>query len=193
MAYPLNPRASPNATAPQWETRLWETPPRSWSFKTLLTTEFSSKPGRAFSIASTNRFPPFLFQMNESFLYIYQEGPVGAVGNAKRFPSDCGKRCRYLCNCSQPIPKRLSRPEFPAFSAIAAASIGHALNPNQIPRNDRRTPQDNEGFDRCIPPVEFGEADVLCRHLWSGAPRGTDGKAHSVPTNYRRAVPSRCR
>ena len=56
------------------------------------TTERSSKPGRAFSIASTNQCPPSLFQMNDSFLYIYQEGPVGAVVNAERFPSDCGKR-----------------------------------------------------------------------------------------------------
>ena len=32
--------------------------------QTLLTTEFSSKPGRAFSIASTNRAPPSLFHMN---------------------------------------------------------------------------------------------------------------------------------
>ncbi len=78
--------------------------------------------------------------MNDSFLYIYQEGPVGAVGNAKRFPSDCGKRCSYLSTCSQPISKRLSHQEFLAFSTIAAASIGHALQPKSDPPKRQENP-----------------------------------------------------
>ena len=55
------------------------------------------------------------------------------MGNAKRFPSDCGKTPLHVYTCSQPFPKRLSRPEFPAFSTIAAASIGHALQHKSDP------------------------------------------------------------
>ena len=39
----------------------------------------------AFSIASTHWMPSSLFKGNEFFLYLYQEGPVGAVGNAPAF------------------------------------------------------------------------------------------------------------
>ena len=47
--------------------------------QTLLTTEFSSKPGRAFSIASTNRAPLFLIPYELIFLvYI----PGGACGRS---------------------------------------------------------------------------------------------------------------
>ena len=94
---------------------------------------------------------------------------MGAVGNAKRFPSDCGKRCRYLCNCSQPIPKRLSRPEFPAFSAIAAASIGHALQP----KSDPPKRQENHFFKA----LALG-ADAVCigrPYLWGLASFGQAG------------------
>ena len=38
----------------------------------------------AFSTASTNRFPPFLFQMNESFLYL-SGGACGRCGKSEAF------------------------------------------------------------------------------------------------------------
>ena len=70
----------------------------------LLTTELSSKPGRAFSIASTNRFPFSYSKINESFLYLYQEGPVGARGKREAFSKRLWKtpRLRWYLLTSYP-------------------------------------------------------------------------------------------
>ena len=47
----------------------------------------------------------------QSFLYIYQEGPVGARGKREAFSKRLWKTPLHVCTCSQPFPKRLSRPE----------------------------------------------------------------------------------
>ena len=84
----------------------------------------------------------------QSFLYIYQEGPVGARGKREAFSKRLWKTPLHVCTCSQPFPKRLSRPEFPAFSTIAAASIGHALQhksdpPKRQENREKNTPPQN--------------------------------------------------
>ena len=58
---------------------------------------------------------------------------MGARGKRKAFSKRLWKTPLHVCTCSQPFPKRLSRPEFPAFSTIAAASIGHALQHKSDP------------------------------------------------------------
>ena len=77
----------------------------------------------------------------QSFLYIYQEGPVGARGKREAFSKRLWKTPLHVCTCSQPFPKRLSRPEFPAFSTIAAASIGHALQHKSDPPKRQENPK----------------------------------------------------
>ena len=58
---------------------------------------------------------------------------MGARGKREAFSTRLWKTPLHVCTCSQPFPKRLSRPEFPAFSTIAAASIGHALQHKSDP------------------------------------------------------------
>ena len=58
---------------------------------------------------------------------------MGARGKREAFSKRLWKTPLHVCTCSQPFPKRLSRPEFPAFSTIAAASIGHALQHKSDP------------------------------------------------------------
>ena len=58
---------------------------------------------------------------------------MGARGKREAFSRRLWKTPLHVCTCSQPFPKRLSRPEFPAFSTIAAASIGHALQHKSDP------------------------------------------------------------
>ena len=82
-------------------------------------------------MASTKLIPPSLFQMNNTFLYVYQEGPVGARGK------------RRYCVCNQltthPFTETPLAHVLPAFSTIAPASIGHTLLPKSDPQNDRRS------------------------------------------------------
>ena len=58
---------------------------------------------------------------------------MGARGKREAFSKRLWKTPLHVCTCSPPFPKRLSRPEFPAFSTIAAASIGHALQHKSDP------------------------------------------------------------
>ena len=58
---------------------------------------------------------------------------MGARGKREAFSKRLWKTPLHVCTCSQPFPKRLSRQEFPAFSTIAAASIGHALQHKSDP------------------------------------------------------------
>ena len=65
---------------------------------------------------------------------------MGARGKREAFSKRLWKTPLHVCTCSQPFPKRLSRPEFPAFSHNRG-SVHRPCprNTNQIPRNDRRT------------------------------------------------------
>ena len=67
---------------------------------------------------------------------------MGARGKREAFSKRLWKTPLHVCTCSQPSPKRLSRPEFPAFSTIAAASIGHALQH----KSDPTKRQENQFF-----------------------------------------------
>ena len=67
---------------------------------------------------------------------------MGARGKREAFSKRLWKTPLHVCTCSQPFPKRLSRPEFPAFSTIAAASIGHALQH----KSDPPKRQENRSF-----------------------------------------------
>ena len=58
---------------------------------------------------------------------------MGARGKREAFSKRLWKTPLHVCTCSQPFPKRLSRPEFPAFSTIAAASIDHAFQHKSDP------------------------------------------------------------
>ena len=69
---------------------------------------------------------------------------MGARGKREAFSKRLWKTPLHVCTCSQPFPKRLSRPEFPAFSTIAAASIGHALQHKSDPPK-RQENQKSEG------------------------------------------------
>ena len=65
---------------------------------------------------------------------------MGARGKREAFSKRLWKTPLHVCTCSQPFPKRLSRPEFPAFSTIAAASIGHALQHKSDPPKRQENP-----------------------------------------------------
>ena len=66
---------------------------------------------------------------------------MGARGKREAFSKRLWKTPLHVCTCSQPFPKRLSRPEFPAFSTIAAASIGHALQHKSDPPKRQENPK----------------------------------------------------
>ncbi len=98
---------------------------------------------------------------------------MGARGKREAFSKRLWKTPLHVCTCSQPFPKRLSRPEFPAFSTIAAASIGHALQH----KSDPPKRQENPIFFQ----LYLQEAGIDCRlvkgnlrfYIFKGAMRGT--------------------
>ncbi len=79
---------------------------------------------------------------------------MGARGKREAFSKRLWKTPLHVCTCSQPFPKRLSRPEFPAFSTIAAASIGHALQHKSDP------PKRQENHFYYISAVEIRDVDI---------------------------------
>ena len=100
---------------------------------------------------------------------------MGARGKREAFSKRLWKTPLHVCTCSQPFPKRLSRPEFPAFSTIAAASIGHALQH----KSDPPKRQENPFFQHAR------DGDLLCRGrrgaraLWLG--NGLSGPRRARP------------
>ena len=91
---------------------------------------------------------------------------MGARGKREAFSKRLWKTPLHVCTCSPPFPKRLSRPEFPAFSTIAAASIGHALQPKSDPPKRQENPfrldyfTDHDSLGRQARLLRFGVADV---------------------------------
>ena len=110
---------------------------------------------------------------------------MGARGKREAFSKRLWKTPLHVCTCSQPFPKRLSRPEFPAFSTIAAASIGHALQH----KSDPPKRQENPFFQHAR------DGDLLCRGrrgaraLWLG--NGLSGPRRARPRPDPRPIGSR--
>ena len=80
---------------------------------------------------------------------------MGARGKREAFSKRLWKTPLHVCTCSQPFPKRLSPQEFPAFSTIAAASIGHALQH----KSDPPKRQENRKMKQAY--YEFGGGEIV--------------------------------
>ena len=87
---------------------------------------------------------------------------MGARGKREAFSKRLWKTPLHVCTCSQPFPKRLSRPEFPAFSTIAAASIGHALQH----KSDPPKRQENQNCFTASSSVGKGCRDIFLLWMW---------------------------
>ena len=97
---------------------------------------------------------------------------MGARGKREAFSKRLWKTPLHVCTCSQPFPKRLSPPEFPAFSTIAAASIGHALQHKSDP------PKRQENL------IYFKRSEFW---HWTGSVKGTlTARGH---VSWKRSVP----